>query len=419
MAQEPNGKKKLLSGIKVIDFTQYLAGPSATRILADLGADVVKIERAPDGDLGRKIHIVDPGISAFFIAASAGKKSVGVDFRHPKALEIVRDLVRQCDVAVENYSPGVMAKYGLDYESLKKINPRIIMCSVSGYGQDGPYAKFTSFDIIAQAQSGVMAMTGEPDGPPEYVGNYFGDPNAGIHGALAICAALFSRAMTGEGQYIDISQLESLLYLDYINVPLYMMSDGAIRPHRFGADFPTICPYGVYKAKKGYIAFAVAEHQWPPLVKAMGMPELATDSRYDTQKARCARRPEVRKYIEDWLQTFADDETPLKILRDARIPIAPVLDIPAAVAHPQLAARGLFQTLPHPILGSTPVAKSPFHISNATVEIPFRAPLFGEHNEEVLQNRLGYSPEQIAALYREGILVREAKVQELRETGKL
>ena len=184
----------------------------------------MKIERAPDGDLGRKIHIVDPGISAFFIAASAGKKSVGVDFRQPKALEIVRDLVRQCDVAVENYSPGVMAKYGLDYESLKKINPRLIMCSVSGYGQDGPYAKFTSFDIIAQAQSGVMSMTGEPDGPPEYVGNYFGDPNAGIHGALGICAALFSRTMTGEGQYIDISQLESLLYLDYINFPLYMMS---------------------------------------------------------------------------------------------------------------------------------------------------------------------------------------------------
>jgi formyl-CoA transferase len=151
----------------------------------------------------------------------------------------------------------------------------------------------------------------------------------------------------------------------------------------------------------------------------MGMPELANDSRYETQKARCARRLEVRKYIEDWLQTFADDETPLKLLREARIPIAPVLDIPGAVAHPQLAARELFQTLPHPILGSTPVAKSPFHFSNATVEIPFRAPLFGEHNEEVLQNRLGYTPEHIAALYREGILVRESTVQELRAAGKL
>jgi crotonobetainyl-CoA:carnitine CoA-transferase CaiB-like acyl-CoA transferase len=419
MAQATNGKKKLLSGVQVLDFTQYLAGPSATRILADLGADVVKIERAPDGDLGRKIHLVEPGISAFFLAASAGKKSVGVDFKHPKGLEIVRELIRQVDIAVENYSPGIMAKYGLDYNSLKEINPRLIMCSVSGYGQDGPYAKHTSFDIIAQAQSGVMAMTGEPDGPPEYVGNYFGDPNAGIHGALAICAALFHRALTGEGQYIDVSQLESLVYLDYINFPLFLMSQGAIQPHRFGGDFFNICPYGVYKGKKGYIVFAVAEHQWPPLVKAMGKPELATDPRYATQVARCARRPEVRKHIEDWLQTFGDDETPLRILSEARIPVAPILDIPQAVAHPQLKARELFQDVPHPILGSTPIAKSPFHLSDAAVEIPFRAPLFGEDNEEILQSRLGYTPEQIVALYREGAIVQETKVRELREMGKL
>lgn len=419
MAQGTNGKKQLLSGVKVLDFTQYLAGPSATRLLADMGADVIKIERAPDGDLGRKIHLVEPGISAFFLAASAGKKSLGIEFKHPKGLEIVRALVRQVDVAVENYSPGVMAKYGLDYASLKEINPRLIMCSVSGYGQDGPYAKHTSFDIIAQAQSGVMAMTGEPDGPPEYVGNYFGDPNAGIHGALAICAALFSRTTTGEGQYIDVSQLESLVYLDYINFPLFLMSQGAIRPHRFGGDFFNICPYGVYKAKKGYIVFAVAEHQWLPLVRAMGKPELATDPRYATQIARCQRRPEVRKYIEDWLQTFNDDETPLSILAEARVPSAPILDIPGAVAHPQLKARELFQEVPHPILGPTPIAKSPFHFSTAAVEIAFRAPFFGEHNEEILQSRLGYTPEQVTALYREGVITREAKVQELRECGKL
>ncbi|MEW6297321.1 MAG: CoA transferase [Thermodesulfobacteriota bacterium] len=419
MAQEATGRKQLLSGVKVLDFTQYLAGPSATRLLADMGAEVIKIERAPDGDLGRKIHLVEPGISAFFLAASAGKKSVGVDFKHPQGLAIVRALVRQVDVVVENYSPGVMAKYGLDYASLKELNPGLIMCSVSGYGQDGPYAKFTSFDIVAQAQSGVMAMTGEPDGPPEYVGNYFGDPNAGIHGALGICAALFHRALTGEGQYIDVSQLEALVYLDYINFPLFLMSQGKIQPRRFGGDFFNICPYGVYKAKQGYIVFAVAEHQWGPLVRAMGKPELETDPRYATQTARCQRRPEVRKYIEDWLQTFADDETPLKILTEARIPVAPVLDIAQVPSHPQLQARGLFQDLPHPVLGSTPVAKSPFHFSAASVEIPSRAPFFGEHNEEILQGRLGYTPEQIAALYREGAIVQEAKVRELREMGRL
>ena len=242
MTQQTSGATQLLSGVTVLDFTQYLAGPSSTRLLADLGAEVVKIERAPDGDLGRKIHLVEHGQSALFLAACAGKKSLCVDFKKPQALEIVRELVRRVDVVVENYSPGVMAKYGLDYDSLKTLNPRLIMCSVSGYGQDGPYARHTSFDIIAQAQSGVMAMTGEPDGPPTYVGNYFGDPNAGIHGALGICAALFHRAMSGEGQYIDISQLESLVYLDYINFPLFQMSQGAIRPHRFGGDFFNICP---------------------------------------------------------------------------------------------------------------------------------------------------------------------------------
>ncbi len=419
MAYSGNGKKRLLAGVKVLDFTQYLAGPAATRLLADLGADVVKIERTPDGDLGRKIHIVAPGISGFFLAASAGKKSVAIDIRNPQGIAIVKELVRQVDVVVENYSPGVMVKYGLDYESLKQLNPQLIMCSVSGYGQDGPYAQHTSFDIIAQAQSGVMAMTGEPDGPPEYVGNYFGDPNAGIHGALAICASLFYRALHGEGQYIDVSQLESLVYLDYINFPLFMMSGGAIEPKRFGGDFFNICPYGVYKAKKGYIVFAVAEHQWGPLVRTMGKPELETDPRYSTQVARCQRRPEVRAYVEAWLQSFDDDETPLRILAEARVPSAPILDIPQVPEHPQIKSRQLFQDMPHPILGPTPVAKSPFHLSTAAVEIPFRAPFLGEHNEEVLQSRLGYTAEQVAALYRDGVIVQDGKMKELRERGQL
>ena len=414
-----NGQVRLLSGVKVLDFTQYLAGPSATRILADLGAEVIKIERAPDGDLGRKIHLIDHGQSALYLAACAGKKSLCIEFKHPKGLEIVKEIVRKVDVVTENYSPGVMAKYGLDYESLKKITPGLIMCSVSGFGQDGPYAHHTSFDIIAQAQSGVMHMTGEPDGPPEYVGDYFGDPNAGIHGALAICAALFHRAQTGEGQYIDVSQLEALIYLDYINFPLYLMSQGAIQPRRFGGDFFNICPYGVYKAKKGYIVFAVAEHQWPALARAMGRPELITDPCFSTQKERLQRRPEVRKMIEDWLQTFPNDEEPLKILAEARVPSASILDIAQAAAHPQIQARGLFQNVPHPLLGPTPIAKSPFHFSTAAVEIPFRGAFLGEHNEEILESYLFYSPEQISALYQDRVIGQDPRVRELTEAGKL
>lgn len=411
--------RKMLQGIKVLDFTQYLAGPAATRLLADLGADVIKIERTPEGDLGRKIHHVAPGLSGFFLATSAGKKSLALEIRHPEGQAIVRELVRQVDVVVENYSPGVMAKYGFDYASLKAINPKLIMCSISGFGQEGPYASFTSFDIIAQAQSGVMAMTGEPDGPPQYVGNYIGDPNAGVHGALAICAALYHRAMQGEGQYIDVSQLESLVYLDYINFPVSMMSEGRIKPHRFGGDFYSICPYGVYRSREGYVVLAVMQHQWGPFVRAMGKPELETDPRYSTQEARCARRPEVRAIAEAWLQSQPDDATALRTLAEARVPSAPILDIPQVPEHPQIKARGLFQDLPHPDLGTTPVARMPFHFSTTSVEIPFRAPYLGEHNAEILRAQLGYDDARIAALQSAGTVVEDPRLPALRAAGRL
>jgi CoA:oxalate CoA-transferase len=411
--------KKMLTGVKVLDFTQFLAGPAATRLLADFGADVTKIERTPHGDHGRKIHFVAPGVSGFFLAACAGKKSLAIEFSSEKGREIVRDLVRQTDVVIENYSPSVMPKYGFDYASLKAINPKLIMCSISGFGQDGPYADLPSFDIIAQAQSGVMAMTGDPDGPPQYVGNYIGDPNAGVHAALAICAALYHRALHGEGQYIDVSQLEALVYLDYVNFPLSMMSGGKIEPKRFGGDFFSICPYGVYRSKEGYIVFAVAEHQWPALVRAMGMPALEHDERYATQLARCARRPEVRAIIEAWLQTFEDDNTPLAILAKARVPSAPILEISQVPEHGQLKARELFQDLPHPELGSTPVARSPFQFSTMATTIPFRAPYLGEHNEEILGEQLGYSAAQLAELYAAGVIVQDVQVNALRAAGTL
>ncbi|MGE3392189.1 MAG: CaiB/BaiF CoA transferase family protein [Gammaproteobacteria bacterium] len=410
---------RMLSGVKVLDFTQYLAGPAATRLFADFGAEIIKIERTPDGDLGRKIHFVAPGVSGFFLAACAGKKSLAIEFRSARGRELIHDLVRGVDVVIENYSPGVMAKYGFDYASLKKINPRLIMASISGFGQDGPYAQFTSFDIIAQAQSGVMSMTGDPDGPPQYVGNYIGDPNAGVHAALAICAALYHRALHGEGQYIDVSQLESLVYLDYINFPLSMMSGGRISPRRFGGDFFSICPYGVYRSREGYIVFAVAEHQWGPLVRAMGRPELESDERYATQEARCARRPEVRAIIEHWLQTFEDDTTPLRLLAEARVPSAPILDIPQVPEHPQIRSREVFQAVPHPELGVTPIARAPYKCSTFEVATPFRAPYLGEHNEEILGTHLGLTDDAIARLYAERVIVRDPRLPGWRAEGRL
>lgn len=411
--------RKMLSGIKVLDFTQYLAGPAATRLLTEFGAEVIKIERTPGGDHGRRIHFVAPGVSAFFLAACAGKKSLAVDFSKAEARALVHALVRDADVVIENYSPGVMAKYAFDYASLQAINPKLVMCSISGFGQEGPYANFTSFDIIAQAQSGVMAMTGEPDGPPQYVGNYFGDPNAGVHAAFAIAAALYHRALHGEGQYIDISQLEALVYMDYVNIPLAMMSEGRFKPSRFGGDFYSICPYGTYRAKQGYVVLAVLEPQWPALVRAMGRPDLETDERFATQLARCSRRPEVRAIVEAWLQSFDSDAQALAALAAARVPSAPILDIIDVPKHAQHAAREVFQDLPHPELGSTPVARAPFRLSTLEMSIPFRAPYLGEHNEEILLQQLGYSTEKIADLYASGAIAQDAQVATLRAAGKL
>lgn len=408
----PDGK--LLEGVKVLDFTQYLAGPAATRLFADFGAEIIKIEPTPGGDHGCNIHHVAPGVSAFFLAVCAGKKSLAIAFHEEQGREIIRELVRQVDVVIENYSPGVMEKYGFDYESLKAINPNLIMCSISGYGQDGPYAKQLSFDIVAQAQSGVMAMTGEPDGPPQYVGNYFGDPNAGIHAAFAVAAALYRREKTGEGRYIDISQLESLVYIDYVNFPLSLMSEGKITPTRFGGDFFNVCPYGTYRAKDGYIAFAVVtDQQWAALAKVMERPEFVDDPRYATLPARCERRPEIRGYIETWLATFDDNETPLKILAEASVPSAPILEIAEVPSHPQIKSREVYQDVPHPELGKTPIARSPFRVQNTDSSIPFRAPYLGEHNGEILSTYLGYDTAKLAALYANGIIVREDRVDEL------
>ena len=407
----------MLAGVKVLDFTQYLAGPAATRLFADFGAEVIKIERTPNGDLGRQIHFVAPDVSAFFLAVCAGKKSVAVAFEQPAGRELLRELVRNVDVVIENYSPGVMEKYGLDYAALKAIKPDLIMASISGFGQDGPCAKQPSFDIIAQAQSGVMAMTGDPDGPPQYVGNYFGDPNAGIHAAYAIAAALFHRERSGEGQYIDVSQLESLVYIDYVNFPLSLMSGGDIAPRRFGGDFFNVCPYGTYRSKQGYIVFAVLGHQWAPLVRAMGKPELEHDPRFATQEARCSRRPEVRAHIEAWLATFDDDETPLKILAEARVPAAPILEIPEVPEHAQIKAREVYQEVGHPELDSSLIARSPFRLATVDNRIPFRAPYLGEHNEAVLGEYLGYDAERLQALYRDGVLVQDPKVAGLSNAG--
>jgi CoA:oxalate CoA-transferase len=319
----------------------------------------------------------------------------------------------------ENFSPGTLAKYGFGYEELKKLNSRLIMCSISGYGQNGPFAQRPGNDTVAQAISGLMHLTGDPHGSPTYVGIYIADENAGVHGLAAVCAALYYREKTGIGQYIDLSLVESLFHLHDTAIQFYVLSEGELNPVRFGAHHYAIAPCGIFKARDGYVVIAVLVHQWKIFTAAIGKPELTEDSRFATSEARIEHRFALVKILEDWLQSFPTRDEPLAILEKVRILSAPVLDIAQAINHPQLTARGAMQNVPHPGIGPVALPKSPFHFSETTVEIRSRAPLLGEHNERILSRYLGYSADKIAALTQEGVLVQEPLVGELRRRGEI
>jgi CoA:oxalate CoA-transferase len=334
-------------------------------------------------------------------------------------VEIIKGLVPHVDVVIENFSPGTLAKYGFGYDELKKLNSRLIMCSISGYGQDGPYAQRPGNDTVAQAMSGLMHLTGDPDGSPTYVGIYIADENAGVHGLAAVCAALYYREKTGIGQSIDLSLLESLFHLHDTAIQFYVLSNGELNPTRFGAHHYAIAPCGIFKASDGYMVIAVLAHQWEVFAKAIGKPELTTDPRFATYEARIENRFSLVKTIEDWLQSFPTRDEPLAILEKVRILSAPVLDIAQIINHPQIKARGAMQDVPHPGIGPVALPRSPFHFSETAVEIRSRAPLLGEHNESVLARYLGYSVDRVAALTRSGVLIQEPLVGELRQRGEI
>lgn len=416
---EAMNRSKLLAGIKVLDFTHALAGPHCTRILADLGAEVIKLEAAPAGDFARSMFLVKHGLGALFLYTGAGKKSLCMDLKKPEGVKIAKEMVAKIDVVVENFAPGVMKKLGLDYETLKGINPKLIMASVSGFGQFGPWAERTSYDIIGQAMSGVMHMTGDPNGPPQYVGNYIGDPNAGVHAALAVCASLFYRDRTGKGQYIDIAQVDSLLYLDMLNIPAYALTDGKFNPKRFGAHHYGMAPLGVFKGEDGYVVIQAVEHQWPNFAKAIGRADLITNPKFETNAKRLENKDELVAITEAWLQSFPNNDAALTILAEWRVPCAPVLDIGQAISHPQTLARGMVTEVEHPLLGKMPIINTPFVLSETPRQIQGPAPLLGQHNTEVLTHHLGYSAVDVARLTQNGVLVEEEKVQELRKQGKI
>jgi crotonobetainyl-CoA:carnitine CoA-transferase CaiB-like acyl-CoA transferase len=416
---ENSNKPGPLAGVRVLDLGHYIAIPILTRMMADLGAEVIKVEAAPHGDLTRFTPHIRDGYSGSFIQHNRGKQSICVDIKSDEGARIVRELARHCDVITENYSPGVLPKHGLGYEDFRRINPRIIMCSISGFGQDGPLKTRVGNDTVALAMSGLMHLTGQPDGPPVYVGLFIADENAGVHGLAAVCAALYHRERTGVGQYIDLSLLECMFHLHDTALQYYVMSEGRLNPNRFGSHHYLLAPCGIFKTRDGYIVITVLEHQWKTFCETIGHQEWMQDPRFADRNDRANNRLELAALIEEWLGGFATRDEPLAILEKARILSAPVLDIAQIANHPVITERGALQKIDHPGIGPIALPKSPFRMSETPATIRDRAPLLGEHNEKILSKYLGYSAEKLAALREGGILIQEPRVAELRSTGAI
>ncbi|MEM7467287.1 MAG: CoA transferase [Pseudomonadota bacterium] len=396
---------KILQGIRVVDFTQYLAGPVVTRLMAEMGAEIIKVEQAPNGDPTRTLPIMKNGRSGYFVQQSLGKKSICLDFESEEGKDIIEELIGVADVVVENYSKRTAEKLKLDYESLKAINPALIVASISAFGREGPYADKTGYDWIAQAFTGVMHMTGPKEGSPHPVGLGIADTNAGVHAFSAIGYALFHRERTGKGQYLDISMVDALFHMNEITLQAYCASDGAYEPMRAGAHHPLVCPCGVYKSADGYMVLLVLQNQWKNLCEAMAQPELFSDPRFADQDARAKNQQELIPIIERWLQSFATDADAWAHMEKFRVPSGPVINPTDAIHHEYYRGRGAIRTVNDPFVGEMHLPGFPLRFSEQAAYEPGDVPALGEHNADILQSVLQYPVEKIDELSKNGILV--------------
>lgn len=399
--------KHVLDGYKVLDFTQVLAGPTITRLMAEMGAEIIKVELAPTGDLSRALPFLKDGRSAYLIQQNRGKKSLCIDAKHAKGREIIKSLIPKVDVVTENFSPGTIARLGFGYDVVKQLNPRVVMCSISSFGQTGPLASLPGYDYIAQAYAGVTYMIGDPDGPPSFPMLGLGDVSTGVHALAAINGALLYRERTGKGQYLDISLLDSYFHCHELNVQLYSGSKGAVKPKRSGSHHYAVSPAGLFKGKQDHLFILCLDHQWRLLCQAIGRPDLIEDPRFTSNAKRVENRAALIPIIEDWIVAQDSDEDALHILQQGHVPTAPVLSIEQAINHPHLQYRRTVRRVTDRALGEIDIPGMPLRFSEFPDELPLQAPFLGEHNEEVLRDYLSYTPEQVRSLESEGILKHE------------
>lgn len=397
-----------LEDVRILDFTLMLAGPFATMILGDCGAEIIKVEPPGKGDETRSIgpfakRDTEKKAGGFFLSISRNKKSLTLNLKHPKGIEIAKALVKKSDVVMENFRPGVMDRLGLGYKTLQGINPKIVYTSISGFGQSGPYRDRPSFDLIAQAMGGVMAMTGPKGGPPYKVGPGVGDIWAATFAAYATMVALHWANKTGQGQHVDCAMYDTMLYM--IERAIMMYSVGGIISGPEGNAHPLVAPYDCFETKdKKYVVIAAHwDKQWQNLCHAMNRDDLLEVPRLKTMASRAQNYGDLRPIIEAWAKSMERDEI-LRTLLAHDVPVGPVNAVDDIFQCPQVRHREMLVEVDHSIGGKAEIVGVPIKFSETPGRVRKSAPLLGEHTEEILRVYLGYDDAQIRTLRNEGVI---------------
>ncbi|KAF9969799.1 hypothetical protein BGZ73_007678 [Actinomortierella ambigua] len=400
-----------LDGIRVLDLTRVLAGPYCTMLLGDLGAEVIKIENPKGGDDTRawgppfaanKDDPKAPGESAYFLGVNRNKKSVTVNIRSKDGQAILQDLARQCDILVENYVPGKLSEYGLGYQQVKKLNPRLIYASITGYGQTGPYASRPGYDVMIEAEGGLMYITGESNGPPVKVGVAVTDLTTGLYAHGAIMAALLSRAKTGRGQHIDCSLLDSQIATLANIASSYLIAEKEAQ--RWGTSHPSIVPYQVLPSRDSHIMIGAGnDHQFKILCRVLGLEHLPNDDRFKTNSDRVKHREPLIEILTKQLAT-QDNQYWLDALEGQGIPFAPINNIAQTFTHPQVVARGMIHEIEHPSAGKIKLVGIPVKYSDSKPSVRLPPPMLGQHTQEVLREVLKYDDNKVKSLAAAGAI---------------
>lgn len=403
-----------LNNIKVLDFTRVLSGPYATMMLGDQGAEIIKIEAPTKGDDTRHFPPFHGEMSHYFMALNRNKKSIVLNLATEEGKEIARDLAAKCDVVIENFRPGVMKRLGLDYATLSERNPALVYCSISGFGADGPLRDQPSFDIVAQALSGVMSINGEPGSRPTKMGLPIGDMAGGIYAAIAILSALYERKETGKGRLVDISMLDSLIGMLGYLAQIYLVTGESPKPQ--GTSHPNIVPYGAFQTSDGYIIIAcLTENFWHNLARAIGAEELINDPRFTDYASRLAHRTEMNELIEKYISNGTTAEWAER-LQQHDVPHSPILSVGEALEHPNTKARGMANNVTHPILGDLRLVGNPINYMGVPRPSLSPPPLLGENTEEILMNMLNINPQEIADLQARGAFSPPASIKAAERT---